>query len=254
MSAALRAEWTKLRTVPSTGWLLLAVVAGTVALGAAASAAVDPAHCATAATCAEDPVRTALTGVWLGQALVIVLAVVAVTNEYGSGLIRTTLAATPVRPRVLAAKVVVVTAAGLAAGAAGVAGSLLAGRALLPAGALALTDATTLRAAAGTVAYLGLVAAFSTGVAVLVRDTAAATAVALSVFYVAPTVERFVSDPDWLERLQRFSPSSVVRAVQTTVDTTVLPVGAWTALGVLAVYTAAAVAAATAAFAVRDAG
>ena len=39
MRLALHAEWTKTRTVASTGWLLLAAVALTVAVGAAAAAA-----------------------------------------------------------------------------------------------------------------------------------------------------------------------------------------------------------------------
>ncbi len=39
MSQALRAEWAKLRTSPGTAWLLLAVVALTVAVSAATVAA-----------------------------------------------------------------------------------------------------------------------------------------------------------------------------------------------------------------------
>ena len=38
---ALRAEWTKLRTLPGTGWLLAGVVAATVIISAAVSASVS---------------------------------------------------------------------------------------------------------------------------------------------------------------------------------------------------------------------
>jgi ABC-2 type transport system permease protein len=80
-------------------------------------------------------------------------------------------------------KAAVVTATVLAAGAVGVVGSLTAGRALLPGNGftdangyppLSLTDGPTLRAALGTVLYLGLVALLSLGVGMILRDTAGA--------------------------------------------------------------------------------
>ena len=65
----MHAEWTKLRTVAGPGLLLLAAVVGTVALSAAASAAVS----CPGAGCAADPAKTSLTGVLLGQAVIAVL-------------------------------------------------------------------------------------------------------------------------------------------------------------------------------------
>ena len=89
----LRAEWTKLRTSPGTAWLLLAVVAVTVAVSAAAAAS---ARCP-AVGCGQDPGKISLTGVDLGQAVVAIVAVLAVGGEYSTGMIRTTLAAMPGR-------------------------------------------------------------------------------------------------------------------------------------------------------------
>jgi ABC-2 type transport system permease protein len=51
MRGALCAEWTKLRTRPGTGWLLMAVILSTVAVSAAAAAALT----CSSGTCAEDP-------------------------------------------------------------------------------------------------------------------------------------------------------------------------------------------------------
>ena len=82
MSLALRAEWTKLRTVASTGWLLLGVVLVTVAVSAAADAA-DV--CTSSAGCHPDTTRLSLTGTDVGQAVVAIVAVLAVTAEYGTG-------------------------------------------------------------------------------------------------------------------------------------------------------------------------
>lgn len=109
---ALRAEWTKLRTSEGTGWLLLLAVVLTVAVGCGTAKAVkcpDPG-------CGQDAVRLALTGVTAGQAVIAVLAVLAVSGEYGTGMIRTTLVAVPKRITVLTAKATVLTVVVLACG------------------------------------------------------------------------------------------------------------------------------------------
>jgi ABC-2 type transport system permease protein len=116
------AEWTKLRTVPSTPWLVLAAVAFTVAASAALTASVDTSLCPSPLECHEDTTKLSLGGVQLGQVAVVVLAVLAITGEYGTGTIQTTLAARPHRAAVLLTKAAVVTATVLAA----------AGRARLP--------------------------------------------------------------------------------------------------------------------------
>ena len=81
---ALHAEWTKLRTLASTGWLLLGVVAFTIAVSAAADAA---ASCP-AVGCQADQAKLSLTGIQVGQAIVVVIAVLAISNEYSTGMIR----------------------------------------------------------------------------------------------------------------------------------------------------------------------
>jgi len=106
MREALRAEWTKRLTLPGTIWLLLAVIALTVALGAGADAA---AKCPSGG-CQLDPARTCLTGIYLSQAVVAILAVLAISSEYGSGMIRVTFTAMPRRTTVLAAKAGTITA------------------------------------------------------------------------------------------------------------------------------------------------
>jgi ABC-2 type transport system permease protein len=102
---AIRAEWTKLWTVPSTPWLLAAAVALTVAGSAGAVASVDTSQCPTPSECFEDTTKLSLSGIWLGQAAVVVLAVQAMSSEYGTGTIGSTLAANPSRRLVLLAKV-----------------------------------------------------------------------------------------------------------------------------------------------------
>ncbi|MGW0533862.1 ABC transporter permease subunit [Streptomyces sp. NPDC003032] len=256
LGAAVRAEWTKLRTLPSTWWLLLAVVVLTVAAGAVTAGSLSAGDCPDPAACGEDTVRLSLTGVWLGQGAVVVLAVLAMSGEYGTGTIRTTLTAEPGRLRVLAAKAVVVCALTAVAGGLGVLGSLLAGRELLAAEGFAvpgLAEGGTPRAALGSVLYLALAALVGLGVATAVRDTAGAATSALALFYAFPLVAGLLSDPDWREWAERLSPSTAGLAVQATTGLDRLPIGPWAGLGVLAGYAAGALLAGALVLRSRDA-
>ena len=125
---ALHAEWTKLRTVAGPVWLLTGVVALTVTVGAAAAGA---AQCQSA-TCGIDPAKVSFTGIYLGQAAVAVAGVLAVGNEYSTGMITLSLIAMPRRLTWFFAKAAVLTAPVLIASALAVAGSALAGLLILP--------------------------------------------------------------------------------------------------------------------------
>lgn len=251
MRRAVHAEWTKLRTLPSTVWLVLAAAVGTVLLSAAVVASVNTAHCPSPAECFEDTTKLSLTGVRLGQALVAVLAVLVVGNEYGTGMMQVTLAATPRRSTVLLGKAAVVVACVLAAAIPAVLGSLAAGRAILPGNgftaangypALTLADGPTLRAAAGTVLYLVLVALLALGVAAALRDTAGALVSVLTLLYVFPIIGALMSDPQVQKWLDRLTPMTAGLAVQATTSLDRLHIGPWAGLGVLAGYAAAALA------------
>ncbi|MFI0408169.1 ABC transporter permease [Actinomadura sp. 3N508] len=203
MTSALHAEWTKLRTVPAPLWLLLGAIAATVALSAAVTAV---ATCASA-VCGGDPVGLSLAGVQLGQAPVAVLGVLVIGGEYGTGMITTTLAATPHRSTVLAAKAVTLTGAVTVAGTVAVLGSLLAGRLILPE-PLPLADGPALRAAAGSIVHLVLIALLSLGVAAVLRDAATGTGTVLGLLYVFPLLAQVIGDPQWQRLLQRIGPAS----------------------------------------------
>ncbi|TYK45077.1 ABC transporter permease subunit [Actinomadura decatromicini] len=259
---AVRAEWTKLRTLPSTAWLLLALAAVTVAVGAAVTGAVDTSHCATPAGCQEDMPKLALSGVRLGQVAAVVLGVLAVGGEYATGTITVTLAAVPRRWTVLAAKAAVVAGAVAAAGAVGVLGSLAAGRGILPGNGftaangyppLSPLDGPTARAAAGTVLYLVLVALLALGAGTALRDQAGAVTAVLGALWLVPLVAAMVGDDTWRDRLDKYAPMPAGLAVQATRNLDRLPIGPWAGLGVLAAYAAAALLAGAAVLAARDA-
>ncbi|MEU8205782.1 ABC transporter permease [Streptosporangium sp. NPDC049046] len=253
MSRHLHAEWTKLRTLPDTGRLLLAIVVLTVAVGVAASAVVS---CSPAA-CGHDPAKVIFFGVQVSQAVVAVLAVLAITGEYDTGMIRLTLAAMPRRTGVLAAKAITLAGVTLITGSVAVLASALSVPRILlgngfPAETLVLTSAPMLRAAAGSVLYLTLIALFGLGVATIVRDSATAVGVVLGLLYLFPALILMVADAGWQRLLWQISPMNAGLAVQATTDLATLPLGPWTGLSVPAAWAAAALLGGGLSFWMRD--
>jgi ABC-2 type transport system permease protein len=245
MKGALHAEWTKLRTLASTFWLLLAAAALTITISAAAAAAT---RCPTGG-CADDPAKISLTGIYLGQAVVAVLAVMAVSGEYGTGMIRLTLTAMPRRVTVLAAKAAVLTGLVLVAGTVAVAGSLLAGGLILPGHgigpshgypAISPGHGPVLRAALGSVLYLALIALLSLGAATVLREAAAATGAALGLLYLFPVIAAVAGSPDLARHIQQIGPMTAGLEIQATTGLNNLPISPWAGLGVLAVWAASA--------------
>jgi ABC-2 type transport system permease protein len=174
--------------------------------------------------------------------------VLAISGEYSTGMIRTTLTAMPHRAGVLAAKATVLTGLVLAGGTVAVAGSLLAGRLILPGHGftpargfplLSLADGPVLRAAAGSVLYLALIALLSLGTAAAVRDSGTAIGVVLGLLYLFPIVAQVVN-PHWYRHLQQIGPMPAGLAIQATTGLRSLPVSPWAGLGVLAAWAAAA--------------
>jgi ABC-2 type transport system permease protein len=258
VSTAVHAEWLKLRTAPGTGWLLAAIVAGTAALSTMADAA---ARCP-AGGCRIDPVKTSLTGIYLGQAIVVVLAATAVSVEYGTGMIRVTFTAMPGRTVVLAAKAVVIAGLVLTAGAVAILGSVLAGRLILPGhgftaghGYLLLSpgDGPVLRASIGSVLYLALIGLLSLGAAAAVRDTATAIGTVLGLLYAAPLIAAVLGRSGASRHLQQIAPMTAGLAVQATTGLRDLPVSPWTGLGILAAWAAASLLAGSLLLHLRDA-
>ncbi len=240
MTHVLHAEWTKLRSVSSTAWLLVGAVVLSVAVSAGVAATT---HVSSADQ--QDPTGLSLTGINLGQAVIAILAIMVMSEEYGSGMIRVTLAAMPRRPVLLAAKAVNVAALTFVTGAVAVSGCLLVGRFILPGTGLnaahgyvliSLSQGSTMRAAFGSVVYLTLIALLSLGVATAIRDTAVSIGVVLGLLYLFPVLAQVVSDPTWHRRLERVAPMIAGLAIQNTTASGSLPIGPWAGLGVVTLW------------------
>jgi ABC-2 type transport system permease protein len=258
MTQALHAEWTKLRTAPGTGWLLLAVIAVTLAVSTGAAAAVK----CPAGGCAEDPAKLSLTGIYVSQAIVAIVAVMIISGEYGTGMMRVTLVAVPRRLTVLATKAVTVSGVVLVAGTIAVLTSLLAGRLILPGNgigpahgypSLSLGDGPVLRAALGSVLYLALIALLSLGIAAAVREAAAAIGIVLGLLFVFPIVAATVGDAALSRHLLQIGPMTAGMNVQATTGLAGLALSPWSGLGVLAGWAGAALVAGGCLLRLRDA-
>jgi ABC-2 type transport system permease protein len=244
MPEALHAEWTKLRTLASTYWLLLAVVVCTVGVGTAVVAASSY-----QAGSYQDTPKLSLTGIDLGQAVVAVFVVLVISNEYSTGTMSVTLTAMPRRLVVLAAKAITLTGLVAAAGVIAVGGSLLAGRIILAGkgftvahgyALVSLGHGPTLRAAVGSVLYLVLISLLSLGVATAVRESATAIGAVLGLLFLFPLLAQVVSDPAWRRHLEQIGPMTAGLAVQATVNLQRLPISPWAGLGALAAWSAGA--------------
>jgi ABC-2 type transport system permease protein len=253
---ALHAEWTKARTLAGTWWLLAGAAALTIGVTAVTVAAY---HCPPGpsgphgvcgqAVTGTDLAKVSLVGTYLGQVLLALVGVMVIGGEYGTGMIRLTLAAAPARLTVLAAKAVVVTGLALAAGVVAVGGCLLTGRLLLPGRGLSpangypplsLGTGPDLRAAAGTVLYLALIALLALGVTTVFRDSAVGIGVVLGLLFLFPIAAGVIPDHVLVRHLEQIAPMTTGLYIQATVGLKSLPLTPWQGLGITAAWAAGA--------------
>ncbi len=207
----LRGEWTKLLSLRSTWWVLAATVVLITGISLAVAFSLE----AVAADLAAAPGAAAPAsgaevvsgGFQMGMLTIAVLGALLITGEYSTGMIRSTLAAVPTRVPVLAAKAVVLAAVTVAVATVGIALAyvvtmpLLADLDLVP----ALDDGRTWQVFGGTVYFLVAAALFALGVGTLLRSSAAAITVALTVLLLLPGVLSFIG-LDWVEAIVEYLP------------------------------------------------
>ncbi len=185
-----RSEWTKLRGLRSTWWCGLIAVVLIVGLGAAIAGSGTPYH-VSAGNSAAAGVSAALLGVLFAQLVVGVVGVLAFSGEYGTGMIRATLAAVPSRLPVLWAKLIVLAGLVLPVTLLCAVVDFFTATALESSrggSAISLTDPGVLRTVVGASLYLTVVVVIGLALGALLRQTAAGLAVFAAVFFVVPIV------------------------------------------------------------------
>jgi ABC-2 type transport system permease protein len=173
---AVRAEWTKLATLRSTKWAVLIAFAGTVLVSFLSTNGAR--HQSAGFYRSFDPTNQALAGFALASLVVGILSVLSMTGEYGSGTIRSSLAATPRRTVFFGAKAIVVGTFALVLGLLLSFLSFFVGQAVLAGAAptATLNDPGVLRALVESAAFLGLLALFGVGIGAIIRHSAGAIA------------------------------------------------------------------------------
>lgn len=193
---ALRSEWTKLRSVRSTIWSLVALVLvsiGMVSLMLSLRMADwDKLPPFRQHELADDPLGTFFPiAIGLGQLAIIVLGVMTVTSEYTTGMIRSTLQSQPRRFTMLTAKIVVFTVTAGIVGQVVSFGSFFSTQAIIRAHiTMSLSQPGYLRSVVGAGLYLTMIGLFALAMGAILRHTAGAiTAVAAIVLVLGGLTE-----------------------------------------------------------------
>lgn len=187
----IRSEWTKLFSLRSTGWTLLALFVSTVGLGILACWGINHGWSQMSPNDQAnfDPTADSLAGLTLGQLAIAVLGVLVISGEYSTGGIRATLTTVPQRMRVLTAKIVVLTVVSLVIGWITCFVAFFAGQVWFsnpPGGGAALSDPGVIRAVLGGGLYIGVSALFGMACGLLLRHTAGAITTAVALLLVVP--------------------------------------------------------------------
>ncbi|MFI9342188.1 ABC transporter permease [Streptomyces sp. NPDC052773] len=239
----IRSEWTKIRSVASTVWTLSLAALVTIALGMLIAALSKNEFGAMNARdrLSFDPTFISFAGMSLGQLAMIVFGVLVVSNEYSTGMIRTSLAAVPQRGTFLFGKLAVATVLALVVGMATSFAAFFLGQAMLGDLRAHLGDPGVLRAVIGGGLYMTLIAMFSMGVAAMLRSPMLSLGILMPFFFL---ISNILGNVGATEKVGRFLPdqagSKIMQVVVPVDDDT--PYGPWGGLGIMALWVVAALA------------
>jgi ABC-type transport system involved in multi-copper enzyme maturation permease subunit len=234
----IRSEWTKLRSLPSTMWGLLATVTLVIGVGLAYATlrvARPPADPST-----FDSASVSLAGVQLAQFAVGVLGVLFVTGEYATGSIRVSLTAVPRRLPMLWGKAVTLGLATLVLAVPAVLVSFFTGQSILSAEHLdiGLGAPGVLRAVLGSALFLTAVSLLGLGLGALLRNTAGGISALFGLLF-APQLVLGLMPESVSDAAYRYLPTPAGAAVG-AVHQDPLTLGPWSGLGLFCLYTAVA--------------
>jgi ABC-type transport system involved in multi-copper enzyme maturation permease subunit len=258
LGGALSSEWTKIRTVRSTMWSLVAMAGisiGLMSLIAWATmhrwARFEPPE---QANLLHNPLEIVLARpVFVGQLVVAVLGVMVISAEYTTGMIRSTLQAQPRRLTVLVAKMIVFAALMLVVGEVLSFGAFFIGRQIIAVHIpVSLSDPGVTRAVIGAGLYIAVLGLFSLAFGAILRHTAGAITAVLGLVLIVSNLTGLLPD-SWGHHINAWMPTN---AGQLIMQPRQLPddlLSPWQGLAVFAGWTALLLIVATVLFKKRDA-
>jgi ABC-type transport system involved in multi-copper enzyme maturation permease subunit len=274
---AVRSEFTKIRSVRSTYWTLLALVLACVGIGALFSwgqtqrllrfeegtprgGKIPPGFAEHIANeIRSQAASISLFGLLIGQLIIIVLGALAITSEYSTGMIRTSLTALPRRGTVFAAKGVVF---GIVALVTGLVTSFLAffvGQLILSTQHVNTTlgHPNVLRMVIGGGLFLAVCGLLSFGIGAMLRHTAGAIASGIGLMFVLWILSQFLPGPPsgWFgqEDIDKWIPFNAGSAIWENQANGLHPFSPWIGFGVFCAYAAVAIIGGLIVFLRRDA-
>jgi ABC-2 type transport system permease protein len=232
----IHAEWTKLRALRSTRWCTLIAVVLVVGLGAVIAGSGTP-YTISAGNTAAAGVSSALLGVLIAQLVLGVVAVLAFSGEYGTGMIRATLAVVPSRLPVLWAKLIVLAGLVLPLSMLCAFVDFFTATAIESSrggSAISLTDPGVLRTVVGSSLYLTVVVIIGLALGALLRKTAAGLSAFAGLFFVIPIVAGTL--PHSITGFAPYLPSNAGGALWGQSATSAQALSPWTGFAVLCGY------------------
>jgi ABC-2 type transport system permease protein len=210
-------EWTKLRTLRSTLWSLLAATVLTIGLPClfALVTATHWSHMSPNEQADRHPLDIALAGVNLSQLAVGVLGVLVITGEYSTGMIRATMSAVPKRLPVLWAKVLVYGLVSFVLMLPSVIVAFFASQAILSSHhilQIPFSSPGVARSVIGGAGYLAVLGIFTLGIGAIVRNTAGGIAAFAGIMFVIPPLLN-VLPASWNHAVSPYLPDAAGRSM-----------------------------------------
>jgi ABC-2 type transport system permease protein len=248
----LHAEWIKFWSVRSTFWstaMLFLLGAGLTTLVCAASAG-----WLASTEADQSPLSFVTWGLMFAQITAIALGTLVVTSEYGTGMIRATLAATPRRGAVLAAKALVLSGTLFVVGTITAFAGYLGGNWFLDnkGVGIALSDDGVLRSMFGSGLYMAGLGLFAAAIGLLIRHTAAALSVVLALVFVVGNMA-FLLPGTWGEWTAKLMPGNAGSGLATPLSFDPALLDPWVGFAVFTAEVTVALVAGYAVFRRRDA-
>lgn len=185
-------EWTKLRSVRSTRWTLLATLLLIIGIGILACVVFENrwTHLSPHERANFQPLRASLVGVNFAQLAIGVLGVLTITAEYSTGMIRATLSAVPKRLQVLWGKALVFALVAFVIALPAVFIVFFAGQGILSGRHIniGLSHPGVVRALFGAALYLVVMGLFGLGLGAITRSTAAGISALAALIFVLPPI------------------------------------------------------------------
>lgn len=277
-----RSEITKIWSVRSTYWTLLALIIACVGIGALFSWGqteriihvaqgttlrghpLPPGQAANIVAAVKNEVRSSAVGISLfglliGQLIIVVLGALTITSEYSTGMIRTSLTAMPRRGTLFAAKGVVFGAVALVVGLITSFTAFFVGQAILSGEQVStsLGHHDVLRMVIGGGLFLAVCGLLSFGIGAILRHTAGAITTGIGLMFVLTILSNFLPGPPsgWLGQadIDKWLPFFAGAHIWQNQMTGVNPFSPWVGFGVFCGYAAAAIIAGLVMFKRRDA-